>query len=255
VLADDDLATVVGAVQEGRRVYANVRRFLLYGLSGGSAEILVMLAGPLLGMPLPLLPAQILWVNLVTHGVPGVALGAEPVEPDAMSRPPRPPAESVLGNGLGWRVLRYGTVIAALSLGAGVWARATDRPWQTLLFVTLSLAQLGLALGVRARSATGANPFLPLAVAAALALQLAGVYLPPLRELLGTQPLSKAELALAALAAVVGYLLARLRRRPKAGTDGNPAATRPPAGTIVGTIARTIVGTSAGTSAGTMERR
>ena len=94
------LGTVVAAAEEGRRVYANIRRFLLYGLAGGSAEIAVMLAGPLRSAwPLPLLPAQILWVNLLTHGLPGVALGSEPADPAAMRRPPRPPAESVLGAG------------------------------------------------------------------------------------------------------------------------------------------------------------
>ena len=108
VLADDDLGTVVVAAEEGRRVYANIRRFLLYGLAGGSAEIVVMLAGPLVGLPLPLLPAQILWVNLLTHGLPGVALGSEPADPAAMRRPPRPPAESVLGAGLWQRIVRVG---------------------------------------------------------------------------------------------------------------------------------------------------
>src|SRR5205807_1922809 len=83
----------VPAAEEGRRVYANIRRFLLYGLAGGTAEIAVMLVGPMVGLPLPLLPSQILWINLLTHGLPGVALGSEPVDPDAMSRPPRPPAE------------------------------------------------------------------------------------------------------------------------------------------------------------------
>src|SRR5436309_2543359 len=95
VLADDNLQTVVTAAEEGRRVYGNIRRFLLYGLSGGSAEIAVMLAGPVFGLALPLLPAQILWVNLLTHGLPGVALGGEPADPGIMDRPPRPPAESV----------------------------------------------------------------------------------------------------------------------------------------------------------------
>ena len=89
VLADDELGTVVAAAEEGRRVYANIRRFLLYGLAGGSAEIAVMLAGPLVGLALPLLPAQILWVNLLTHGLPGVAMGSEPADPAAMRRPPR----------------------------------------------------------------------------------------------------------------------------------------------------------------------
>jgi len=102
----------------GRRVYANIRRFLLYGLAGGSAEIAVMLAGPFLGLGLPLLPAQILWVNLLMHGLPGVALGSEPADPHSMRRPPRPPAESVLGAGLWKRVVRVGAVVA---------------PWPTLL--------------------------------------------------------------------------------------------------------------------------
>ena len=125
VLADDDLATVVAAAEEGRRVYANIRRFLLYGLSGGAAEILVMLTGPFVGLALPLLPAQILWVNLLTHGLPGVALGSEPIDPAVMRRPPRPPAESVLGAGLWQRVLRVGVVITAVTLGAALWADAT----------------------------------------------------------------------------------------------------------------------------------
>jgi P-type Ca2+ transporter type 2C len=209
VLADDDLATVVAAVEEGRRVYANVRRFLLYGLSGGAAEILVMLIGPFLGLPLPLLPAQILWVNLMTHGLAGVALGAEPAEPDVMRQPPRPPAESVLGAGLWPRILRLGGIIAAITLGVGVWAQATGRPWQSMVFLTLGVTQLGVALGVRARAGTTANPFLLVAVAVAFALQVAGLYLPPLRDLLGTQPLPLADLAIACAPAVLGYLAVR----------------------------------------------
>ncbi|MEV6039028.1 HAD-IC family P-type ATPase [Nonomuraea sp. NPDC052116] len=92
VLADDNLDTVVAAVEEGRRVYANIRRFLVYGLSGGAAEIAVMLLGPFAGLVLPLLPAQVLWINLLTHGLPGVALGGEPAIPGAMADPPRPPS-------------------------------------------------------------------------------------------------------------------------------------------------------------------
>jgi P-type Ca2+ transporter type 2C len=213
VLADDDLATVVAAVEEGRRVYANVRRFLLYGLSGGAAEILVMLIGPFLGLPLPLLPAQILWVNLMTHGLAGVALGAEPAEPDVMRQPPRPPAESVLGAGLWPRILRLGGVIAAITLGVGVWAQATGRPWQSMVFLALGVTQLGVALGVRARPGIVANPFLLVAVAAAFALQVAGLYLPPLRDLLGTQPLPLSDLVIACVPAVLGYLAVRLDLR------------------------------------------
>ncbi|MEU5893265.1 cation transporting ATPase C-terminal domain-containing protein [Streptomyces sp. NPDC047461] len=117
-----------GRRRGGTPVYENVRRFLLYALAGGTAEILVMLLGPFLGMPLPLLPAQILWINLLTHGLPGVALGAQPVAPDTMRHPPRPPAESVLGVGLWLRILFMGAFIATVTPAAGIWARETGRP-------------------------------------------------------------------------------------------------------------------------------
>jgi Ca2+-transporting ATPase len=213
VLADDDLGTVVAAVEEGRRVYANVRRFLLYALAGGTAEILVMLIGPLLGMSLPLLPAQILWINLLTHGLPGVALGAEPVNPNVMRQRPRPPEQSVLAAGLWPRLLIMGVLLAALTLLAGVWARESGRPWQSVVFLVLGVSQLGVALGSRARPGTLANPFLLVAVTAALGLQAAGVYLPPLRTLLGTDPLSLLELAVACALSGFGYLAMRLQRR------------------------------------------
>ncbi|MFG2859179.1 cation-translocating P-type ATPase [Streptomyces sioyaensis] len=229
VLADDDLATVVSAVEEGRRVYANVRRFLLYALAGGTAEILVMLLGPFLGMPLPLLPAQILWINLLTHGLPGVALGAEPVDPDVMRHRPRPPEESVLGAGLWPRILAMGTFVATVTLVTGVWARETGRPWQSMVFLVLGATQLGVALGSRARPGSLANPFLLVAVAAALCLQAAGVYLPPLQALLGTEPLPLTDLAIAAGLSGLGHVVMRLQRRlwperpPRAAPAGREA--------------------------------
>ena len=212
ILADDDLATVVAAAEEGRRVYANIRRFLLYGLAGGSAEIVVMLLGPLIGLPLPLLPAQILWVNLLTHGLPGVALGSEPADPDAMRRPPRPPDESVLGAGLWQRILRVGLVIAAVTLGVAYWAHEAGHPWQSMAFVALGATQLAAAIGSRARPGTWANPMLLVAVVAALALQLAGVYLPPLQQLLGTESLPLSDLLVVAALSTLGYVAIRLDR-------------------------------------------
>ncbi|MFC4463596.1 cation-translocating P-type ATPase [Streptomyces xiangluensis] len=223
VLADDNPATIVSAVEEGRRVYANVRRFLLYALAGGTAEILVMLLGPFLGMPLPLLPAQILWINLLTHGLPGVALGAEPVDPHTMRNSPRPPEESVLGAGLWPRILFMGAFVATVTLVVGVWARETGRPWQSMIFLVLGATQLGVALGSRARPGSLANPFLLVAVGVALSLQAAGVYLPPLRDLLGTEPLRPTDLAIAAVLSGLGHVVMRLQARlrperpPKAG--------------------------------------
>ncbi|MGZ4448549.1 MAG: cation-translocating P-type ATPase [Nocardioides sp.] len=213
VLADDDLATVVAAVQEGRRVYANIRLFLVFGLSGGAAEILLMLLGPFLGLAVPLLAAQILWVNLLTHGITGVAIGAEPGTPGAMTRPPRPPAESVLGDGLWQRVLVVAALLTSAVLTLGVWARHDGRPWQTMVFVALTCVQLGVALGLRPVLLTRANPFLPLAATGSLLLAVAGSYAPVLQDLLGTVPLGPHDLAAAVATGAVGWVAARATRR------------------------------------------
>jgi Ca2+-transporting ATPase len=210
VLADDNLGTVVAAVEEGRRVYANIRLFLVFGLSGGAAEILVMLFGPLAGLGVPLLAAQILWINLLTHGVTGVALGAEPVEPGLMERPPRPPDQSVLGDGLWQRVLVVAGVLSATTLGVGHWAHASGREWQTIIFVALVCAQLGVALGIRPKQATSENPLLLVAVAGSFLLAAAGVYLPVFQSFLGTVSLPAADLALAMCGTVIGWVAVRL---------------------------------------------
>jgi Ca2+-transporting ATPase len=212
VLADDNLDTVVAATEEGRRVYANIRRFLLYALAGGTAEIAVMIAGPFLGLPLTLLPAQLLWINLLTHGLPGVALGSEPTEPGTMRNPPRPPAESVLGAGLWQRILRVSVVISVVTLGIAVWAAHTDRPWQSLAFFTLGATQLAVAIGSRARPGTRTNPMLLAAVAGCFLLQLAGLYLPVLRTFLHTRPVAPADIAVATALACLGYVAIRLDR-------------------------------------------
>jgi Ca2+-transporting ATPase len=212
VLADDDLETVVAAVEEGRRVYANIRLFLVFGLSGGAAEILVMLFGPAAGLTLPLLAAQILWINLLTHGLTGIALGAEPAEPHTMERPPRPPEQSVLGDWLWQRVLVIGVLMAMTAIGLGTWADHTGREWQTMLFLALTSLQLGVALGLRPHLVTRQNPLLPLAVVGALLLALAGVYLPALTDLLGTTPLPFLDTVIAVATGVVGLLLAKVVR-------------------------------------------
>ncbi|WSY18816.1 cation-translocating P-type ATPase (plasmid) [Embleya sp. NBC_00896] len=223
VLADDEISTVVAAVEEGRRVYDNIRRFLAYALSGGVAEIAVMLVGPALGMPIPLVAAQILWINLLTHGLTGVAMGAEPAEADTMRRPPRPPEQSILGDGLWQRVLGLGAVVTTVTLAAGAWAEHNGHEWQTLLFLTLLAAQLGVVMGLRTRPFGHANLFLPAAVAASAVLGLAGVYVPALRELLDTRALPAGDLAIALAGAVIGFVAARAFRRmntvPRHGKD------------------------------------
>ncbi|MEJ3747026.1 cation-transporting P-type ATPase [Actinomycetes bacterium KLBMP 9797] len=237
VLVDDNLATVGTAVAEGRRIYDNIRRFLRYGLAGGLAEILVMLVGPFLGLAVPLLPAQILWINLLTHGPPGVALGAEPAAPGTMRRPPRSPQESVLGAGLWRAILGTGALLTTVVLAVGVTAHALDRPWQSVVFTVLGLGQLGIALAVRTPRRPGGprNHAVLAAVALSAALQVAGVLLPPLRDLLGTDPLTAVDLlACTAAAALPGVAvrLHQLRRHPRSSHDqGVPHVVRTTTGT------------------------
>ncbi|MFB9317248.1 cation-translocating P-type ATPase [Cryptosporangium minutisporangium] len=216
ILTDDSLATVVAAVAEGRRVFDNIRRFIRYALSGGVAEIAVMLIAPFFGMALPLLPAQILWINLVTHGLPGVALGAEEAEPDLLRRPPHSPSEGVLTRRTSAQVLLYATAITAASLAVAAWAHAAEAPWQTMLFLTLAGGQLSLALTTRSdsrpfwRVPLRTNPLLFAAVASSAALMLAGIYLPGLDTLLGTEPLTGGQLGIVLAASLVPAVVAQL---------------------------------------------
>ncbi len=217
VLVDDNLGTVATAIGEGRRIYDNIRRFLRYALSGGAAELVVMLLGPLFGMPVALLPAQLLWINLLTHGVPGVALGAEPAEAGVLTRRPRSPQESVLGAGLLRAVVAGALLLATVTMAAGVVAMHADRPWQSVMFLVLGLSQLGVALAVRAHPKPGTprNGALLAAVAVCALLQVAGVMFEPLRALLGTEPLDAVTiLACCAVALVPGALLRLAGNRP-----------------------------------------
>ena len=218
VLLDDNFATIVGAVREGRRIFDNIRKFIRYALTGNSGEIWVLFLAPLLGLPIPLLPIHILWVNLVTDGLPGLALAAEPAERGVMQRPPRPPGESIFAHGLWQHALWVGLLIGALCLGVQAWAlggvgNASPNPnahWQTMVFTVLTLAQMAHLLAIRSERESlfsqGLASNLPLAgaVALTLVLQMATIYVPALQPIFHTQPLSAGELALCfGLAAVV----------------------------------------------------
>jgi Ca2+-transporting ATPase len=218
VLSDDDFATIVTAVGEGRRIYDNIRRFVRYTLTSNSGEIWVMFLGPFIGLSLPLLPVQILWINLVTDGLPGLALGIEPAERGVMRRPPRPPSESVFARGLWQHVALVGLLMGLIPLGLGLWGEATDRPWQTMVFVSLALLQLGHALAVRSerdslwRLGLRTNRALLAAVLATFALQLIVVYWPPAQELLNTDALSGLELAVVLIASTGAFWAVELEK-------------------------------------------
>jgi Ca2+-transporting ATPase len=230
VLLDDDFATIVRAVREGRLIYDNVRKFIRYILTSNSGELAVMLLAPFLGLPLPLLPLQILWINLVTDGLPALALSLEPPERRVMSRPPHPPTESIFGRGLGLHVLMAGALMGAVSLGAGYYYWATDHAsWQTVVFTTLTLSQMGLALAVRSerdplyRIGLFSNRALLGSVVLTFALQLAVVYLPPLQSVFKTVALSPADLLVAVLLSTVVFWAVEVRKLIAAGGRPRPA--------------------------------
>jgi Ca2+-transporting ATPase len=211
VLLDDNFATIVAAVEEGRVIYDNVRKFIKYILATNSGEIWLMLAAPFFGMPLPLLPLQILWMNLVTDGLPALALGVEAPESDTMQRPPRRPDENIFSRGMGRHVLWVGLLMAILSLGAGFFYwRAGDSHWQTILFTTLTLSQMAHVMAIRSESQSlfriglMSNKALLGAVSLTLLLQLALIYTPFLQSFFKTEPLPPADLVLTlALSSVI----------------------------------------------------
>ncbi|HMQ86761.1 MAG TPA: cation-translocating P-type ATPase [Flavilitoribacter sp.] len=212
ILLDDDFGTIVKAIREGRRIYDNIRKFIRYIMTGNSGELWVILLAPLAGLPIPLLPIQILWINLVTDGLPGLALAGERAERDVMSRPPRPPGESLFARGLGRHILWVGLLMGAVCLGVQAWAIHTGNPrWQTMVFTVLTFSQMGHVLAVRSerfflfRQGLFSNPALMGAVLLTAALQLAIIYVPFLQDIFSTQALTLKELVICVAASSVVF--------------------------------------------------
>ena len=218
VLRDDRFETIASAVEEGRVVFDNIRKFVFYLFSCNLAEVLVLLGAGVSGLPLPLLPLQLLWLNMVTDTFPALALAMEPAEADVMQRPPRSPDDAILSRPFLLRILLYGALITASTLAAFVWGlgNAPDKA-STMAFLTLALAQITHLGNARranpvldARSAVG-NPYALGAVALSLGLQAATLYVDPLPQLLRVSPLTGTEwlvvLGLAVVPALVGQLL------------------------------------------------
>ncbi|MBI1353978.1 MAG: HAD-IC family P-type ATPase [Acidobacteria bacterium] len=219
VLRDDNFATIVAAVEEGRIIFDNIRKFIRYLLSANCGELLVMFFGPLLGMPIPLLPLQILWMNLVTDGPPALALGVEPAERNTMQRPPYAPGESVFSRGVGRDILGGGGLMGLVALGLGwrYWSLGLEQ-WQTVLFTTLTLSQMALALATRSERESvftmnpASNWYLYAAVGASTALQLGVVYWPAAQSLFQTTPLSWEDLGVCLAASTAILWAAELEK-------------------------------------------
>jgi len=211
ILLDDNFTTIVKAVKEGRRIYDNIRKFVKYIMTCNGAEIWTLFMAPLLGLPVPLLPIHILWINLVTDGLPGLALAGEKAERDIMKRPPRKTNESLFAEGIGYHILWVGLLMAGVTLGTQAWALQNgDTHWQTMVFTVLSLSQLGHVLAIRSDKVflykQGLFSNLPMlgAILLTFLLQLAVIYLPFANSVLKTQPLTFNELVIClAVSAIV----------------------------------------------------
>ncbi|MDJ0925522.1 MAG: cation-translocating P-type ATPase [Acidimicrobiia bacterium] len=219
VLLDDNFATIVKAVREGRTIYDNIRKFIKYTMTSNSGEIYTMLLAPLFALPLPLTAIQILWINLVTDGLPGLALSFEPSEKNVMDREPYAPNENIFGRGMARHILWVGLVMGLVSLLSGVFFYNADNiAWQTMIFTVLTLSQMGQAMSVRSDHESlftlGLRSNKPLlgAVLVTLALQLMVIYWGPLQRVFNTKPLTAGELGFALAAATIVFWVVELEK-------------------------------------------
>ncbi len=221
VLADDNFATIVAAVEEGRAIYDNIRKFIRYLLSCNVGEILTMFLAAVAGLPLPLLPIQILMVNLVTDGLPAMALGVEPAEPDVADRPPRPPQESVFARRLAIKITLRGAIIGLATLGVfwlAMKAGASVEHARTLAFATLVSSQLIHVFDCRSERRSVlklglfSNGFLLFAVAVSTAMMLGAIYLPGMEHVFKTVALGPGDWFWVLLAAAGPNIFVSLRR-------------------------------------------
>jgi len=213
ILLDDNFATIVRAVREGRMIYDNIRKFIKYLLACNSGEVWTLFLAPILGLPLPLQPIQILWMNLVTDSLPALALAVEPAEGDVMKRPPRDPRESIFAHGLGFFCIWAGLLIAAVCLGVQYLELAAgNERWETMVFTVIVWGQLTTALAVRSERESLftlgllTNKAMLGAVIAGVGLQLAVIYVPSLNPVFKTDPLTAGELLYCAAVSCIPFL-------------------------------------------------
>jgi Ca2+-transporting ATPase len=202
ILLDDNFATIVKAVREGRRIFDNIRKFIRYTMTSNSGEIWTIVLAPFFGLPIPLLPIHILWINLVTDGLPGLALAAEPSEKDIMRRPPRHPQENIF-TGMWMEIIWVGLLMGAVSVFTQAWSLKTGiTHWQTMVFTVLCLSQMGNVLALRSERESlftqgllSNGPLLG-AFIFTIFLQMATIYVPFLNPIFKTSPLTMRELSI-----------------------------------------------------------
>jgi P-type Ca2+ transporter type 2C len=222
VLLNDNFATIMAAVQEGRTIYDNIRKFVRFSVAGNIGKVLVMLLSPFLGSPLPLLPLQLLWLNLMTDGLLGLGMGVENPEADTMKRKPYSPTEGVFSRGAGAQTIWVGVLIGTLALALGGWYFFADNPaWQTMIFTSLAFMQVFQALASRSEKESAfkigvlSNPLLAGMVLLVVVLQLAVIYIPALSQFFEVVPLSILDLVIATGAGLVVFALMEVLKMAK----------------------------------------
>jgi Ca2+-transporting ATPase len=218
VLLDDNFSSIVASVREGRRIFDNIRKFIKYTMTSNSGEIWTILLAPLVGLPIPLLPIHILWINLVTDGLPGLALASEPHEKNIMQRAPRAPKESIFADGLGVHLVWVGLLMGAASLVTQAFAIELGLHWQTMVFTVLCLSQMGHVMSIRSDRQSlfsqGLRSNMPLlgAVALTFALQMATIYVPFLQPIFKTEALTALELGAALAISSVVFIAVEIEK-------------------------------------------
>lgn len=218
ILLDDNFSTIVKAIREGRRIYDNILKFIKYLMTTTSGELWLLLLGPAIGLPVALLPIHILWINLVTDGLPAISLSFEKAEKDIMLRPPRPPDQTVFADGRGFHIIWVGIVMAGIALALQAWAIKNNLHWQTLVFNVVCLSQMGNLLAIRSESrsffSTGIFSNKPLigAVILTFALQLLITYVPFLQTIFKTQSLSLFEFIIVGLTSSLVFIAVEIAK-------------------------------------------
>ena len=221
ILLDDNFSTIVKAIREGRRIYDNILKFIKFLMTTNSSEILTLLLGPLLGLPVALLPIHILWINLVSDGLPAISLSFEKAEKDIMKRPPRPPQQTVFANGRGLHMIWVGILMAGIALSLQGWAIRNDMPWQTMVFNFLCLSQMGHVLAIRSEKQSFfsigllSNKLLIGSVLMTILLQVVITYVPFLQSVFKTESLTLFEFAMVIIGSVLIFAAVEIEKMVK----------------------------------------
>ena len=219
ILLDDNFSTIVKAIRHGRKIFDNILKFIKYIMTGNSGEIWAITLAPFFGLPIPLLAIHILWINLVTDGLPGLALASEPAEPSIMKRIPRNPNRNIFGGSIAWHILWVGLLLGLVTLGIQAWAIKNNNPnGQTMAFSVLCFSQLGHAMAIRStkqsvfRIGIFSNRPMILALSLTVLFQILIIYMPALNEIFKTKPLSLTELSITFAASAIVFMAVEIEK-------------------------------------------